>query len=116
MLWLLVALQAITPFVHAHAGAVQLDHSGFLHAYQGGHGDAVYHASAADEHGAEIGVAHGMPLRSDMLDMGAPLAVGLALPYDHVTERPGAGVPAPPQLFLALPDHTLPHALAPPSA
>lgn len=120
MLWLFVALQAMTPFIHAHAGAVQLDHAGFLHAHhyahQGAHSDAVYHASATDEHGAEVGVAQAMPMRSDTQDLDVPLAIALALPGVHVTARSGAGMQAPPPLLLALPDHTLPHALAPPSA
>ena len=116
MLWLLVALQVMAPFIHAHAGAVQLDHAGFLHAHQGAHSDAVYHASEVGEHGAEVGVAQAMSKRSDTQDMDVPLAVALALPGVQVTAWPGAGMRAPPPLFLALPSHTLPYALAPPSA
>lgn len=118
MFWFFVALQAMTPFVHAHAGAVQLSHTGFLHALEGMHGDAAYHVIAADEHGAEVAVAQGMPLRNGTLGAAAeaPLAVTLTLPRADMTEQPATGLPAPPPLYLAPPDHTLPHALGPPSA
>ena len=117
MLWFFVALQTMAPFIHAHAGAVQLNHAGFLHVHQGVHGDAAWHV-AADEHGAEVEVAQGMPLRSDTpaTTVPAPLAAGLPLPHAGAAAHPGAGLPAPPPLHLALPDHTLPHALAPPLA
>ena len=118
MLWFFVALQAMTPFIHAHAGAVQLSHAGFLHVHQGVHSDAAYHVIAADEHGAEVEVAQGMPLRNSTLGSAAeaPLAMILTLPHADMTERPATGLPAPPPLYLAPPDHTLPHALAPPLA
>jgi hypothetical protein len=63
-------------------------------------------------------VAQGMPLRHDTPGTAAahePLAASLTLPRVDVVAH-GAGLPAPPPLHLALPDHTLPHALAPPSA
>jgi len=116
MLWLFVALQAMTPLIHAHAGAVQLSHADLPHVHQGVHSDAAYHVIAADEHGAEVEVAHGMPLRNGTLSAAAeaPLAVTWALPCADMSDRTGAGLPPP--LYLAPPDHTLPHALAPPSA
>lgn len=118
MLWFFVALQTMAPFIHAHAGAVQLNHAGFLHLHQGVHSDAAWHVTAADEHGVEVEVAQGMPLRHDTPAAAAPapLAARLTLPRVAVAAHPGAGLPAPPPLHLALPDHTLPHALAPPSA
>ncbi|MDP3420877.1 MAG: hypothetical protein Q8S10_08135 [Thiobacillus sp.] len=119
MLWFFVALQTMAPFIHAHAGAVQLNHSGFLHVHQGVHGDAAWHVVAGDEHGAEVEVAQGMPVRSDtpaMTAAPAPLAASLPLPHAAAAACLGAGLPAPPPLHLALPDHTLPHALAPPLA
>lgn len=114
MLWFFVALQTMTPFIHAHAGAVQSGHASFMHLHQGMHSDAAYHVIAVDEHGVEIEVAQGMPLRNSTLGttVAAPLAVILALPV--ITERPVAGLPPSP-LYLAPPDHALPHALAPPS-
>ena len=117
MLGFFVALQTMAPFIHAHAGAVQLNHAGFLHVHQGVHGDATSHV-AADEHGAEVEVAQGMPVRSDTsaTTAPAPLAAILTLPHAAAVARPGAGLPAHPPLHLALPDHTLPHALAPPPA
>lgn len=119
MLCLFVALQAMTPFIHAHAGAVQLDHAGFLHVHQDAHGDAAWHVVAAGEHGAEVEVAQGMPLRHDsrvaVAEAPAMTSSPALLRVDAI-ERLGAGVPAPPPPRLALPDHTLPHALAPPFA
>jgi hypothetical protein len=118
MLWFFVALQTMAPFIHAHAGAVQLNHAGFLHVHQGVHSDAAWHVTAVDEHGAEVEVAQGMPLRHDTPATTAPVPPVVTLPLPHVdaTTRPGTGLPAPPPLHLALPDHTLPHALAPPLA
>jgi len=120
MLWFFVALQTMAPFIHAHAGAVHLHHAGFLHVHQGVHSDATWHVMAADEHGAEVEVAQGMPLRNTVpptVAAHASPAANLTLPRIDMAARPGAGLPAPPPLLrLALPDHTLPHALAPPSA
>lgn len=118
MLGFFVALQTMAPFIHAHAGAVQLSHAGFLHVHQGVHSDATWHVMAADEHGVQVEVAQGMPLRNDTpaTTSPAPPAASLPLPHADAAARPGAGLPAPPPLHLALPDHTLPHALAPPLA
>ncbi|MCU0811276.1 MAG: hypothetical protein MUE59_09615 [Thiobacillaceae bacterium] len=119
MPWFLVALQAMTPFIHAHAGAVELNHAGFLHVHQNAHTDAVWHVVAADERGAEVEVEQGMPLRHDShisIADAPPVAAGPALPQIEETKRPGAGLPAPIPLRLALPDHLLPQALAPPAA
>jgi hypothetical protein len=117
MLWFFVALQAMMPFIHAHAGAVQLNHSGFLHFHQAGQNDSVYHATATSEHAAEIDVEQGRPLRIEALvpAEAAPPVAAQALPFIVAIQRPGAGLPAPPPRFAA-PAHTLPQALAPPSA
>jgi len=116
MFWFFVALQAMTPFIHAHAGAVQLNHAGFLHMHQGVHSDAAWHVAAADEHGEEVEVAQGMPLRNDTPSAShAPLAASLTLPRMNVAACPSVGLPGL-LLHWALPDHTLPHALAPPTA
>lgn len=107
----------MNPFIHAHAGAVQLDHANLSHVHQGAHSEDVWHVIAADEHGAEVAVAQGMPLRNGTPGAAvadAPLAAALPLPRAEEAERPGAGLPPP--LPLALPDHLLPLALAPPSA
>ena len=117
MLGFFVALQTMAPFIHAHAGAVHLTHAGFLHVHQGVHGDAAWHV-AADEYGAEVEVAPGMPLCHDIPVTTAPSppAARLLRPHADAAARPGAGLPAPPPLDLALPEHTLPQALAPPLA
>ena len=106
----------MNPFIHAHAGAVQLNHTHLSHVHQGAHSDDAWHVIAADEHGAEVAVAQGMPLRNSTLAAAAdaPLAVALKLPRADEVERSGAGLPPP--LPHALPDHLLPLALAPPSA
>ena len=115
MLWVFVALQTMTPFIHAHAGAVQLNHGGLLHLHQGVHGDASYHVIAAHEHGSEVAVARGLPQRTEAQCL-TPDALYVSSPVFRQADilQPGAGLPAPPQLDLARPDHTLPHALAPP--
>jgi hypothetical protein len=117
MLWFFIALQAMMPFIHAHAGAVQLGHSGFLHVHQDMPTDATWHASASDDHGAEVDVADGRPsplLALDVAEAALP-ASPLALPRIAPRATPGAGLPAPPPRFPP-PDHTLPLALAPPAA
>lgn len=118
MLWFFIALQAMTPFIHAHAGAVQLNHAGFLHVHQGVHGDAAYHALAAAEHGDEIGVAQGVPHRDSALEVAEATlhAAPLSPPYAAQSARPGAGLPAPPPFHLTSPADALPHATAPPAA
>lgn len=118
MLWFFIALQAMAPFIHAHAGAVQLNHAGFLHLHQGTpHADAAWHATATDDHGAEVAVETGLRLRhlTPGVPAEAPLAAALPLPRLEAERRPGAGLPAPPLLRFALSDHTLPPALAPPA-
>jgi hypothetical protein len=118
MLWFFVALQAMAPFIHAHAGAVQLNHAGFLHVHEGVHGDAAYHAMATAEHGEEVGVAQGAPHRHHSLDAveAALPAVPLPLPRVAPASWPGAGLPAPPPFHLTSPADALPHATAPPAA
>lgn len=117
MLWFVFVLQTMTPFIHAHAGAMQLNHGGFLHLHQGVHEDAIYPMASSDEHGAEVDVAQGMPVRQaalDLADTAAPPRVRAILAPAASACRPGAGLPAPPAQYLTPPDHTLPHALAPP--
>jgi hypothetical protein len=115
MLWFVIALQAMTPFIHAHAGAVQLNHSGLLHTHQGVHGDAAYHAVVNGEHGAEVAVAQGMPASRHAVTAGAdaPSATPRTLPAATATGLT-AVLPIPPPFHLSPPDHTWPHALAPP--
>lgn len=117
MLWFFVALQTMAPFIHAHAGAVQLSHGRFLHVHQGVHSDAAWHVTAADQHGTEVAVAQGMRLRNDTPVAAPTLAMSAASPAIVVAgPRPGAGLPAPPPLHLVPPDHAHPYALAPPAA
>lgn len=116
MLWSVIVLQTMTPFIHAHAGSVQISHASLSHAQTGAHADAAYHALAVSEHGAEIEVALGMPIRSDA--HGVSAAVPSISPITLLrinTSSPGTGLPAPPPLYLVPSSHTLPFALAPPS-
>jgi hypothetical protein len=117
MLWFVIALQAMTPFIHAHAGAVQLNHSGLLHPHQGVHGDAAYHAVVNGEHGAEVAVAQGMPASRHAATAGAdadaPSVTAATLPAATAAGLIAA-LPSPPPFHLSPPDHSLPLALAPP--
>ncbi|MDP1863354.1 MAG: hypothetical protein Q8K52_05540 [Thiobacillus sp.] len=120
MLWIVIVLQTMTPFIHAHAGSVQISHASLnhahAHAHAGAHVESAYHPLAASEHGAEIEVAHGMPIRSDA--HGASADVPSISPVTLLridTSSPGRGLPAPPPLYLVPSDHSLPLALAPPA-
>ncbi|MGV8992155.1 MAG: hypothetical protein ACOH1Q_12215 [Thiobacillus sp.] len=122
MLWIVFVLQTMTPFIHAHAGSVQISHASLnhahahAHAHAGAHVESAYHPLAASEHGAEIEVAHGMPIRSDA--HGASADVPSISPVTLLridTSSPGRGLPAPPPLYLVPSEHSLPLALAPPA-
>ena len=117
MLWFVIALQALTPFVHAHAGAVQLNHTGWLHVHSGVPGDVTYHAIESGEQGEEVEVAQGMPLRHAALaaaNADVPSPVPAVRPPTATAGRVGTVLSAAPPLHPPLPDHALPHALAPP--
>lgn len=115
-----VVLQAMAPFIHAHAGTTHLKHIGFLHLHQGvAHADVHGHAQATDAHGTEVAVSAGLPVRN-----GAP-AVPVERPpaaAPHAswpvadTHACVAGAPAPPAIPQAPPGYTRPPALAPPVA
>lgn len=115
MFWLVIALQAMTPFIHAHAGPMQLNHAGWIHAHTPISSDAAYPAASTDGNAAGVAVAPGVPLRLATLAVAeeeSPCAVirpaavrvdTLSVPFPFFP----AGC-APP------PDHALPLALAPP--
>ena len=118
MLWFFVALQALAPFIHAHAGAVHLHHAGFLHLHEtAAHGEAVWHAMVADDHGTEVAVAAGLPARISLSAAAdaSPAAVN-TLPAPEAVQRPACGLPALAERPPAPPDHARPFALAPPAA
>jgi hypothetical protein len=117
MLWFVIALQALTPFVHAHAGVAQSSHAGFLHVHQNVHGDPTSHALEQGEQDAAVEVAQGMPLQHAALavaNASMPFTTTSFLSPTAMASRPGAGWPVSPPLHLAPPDHTRPFALAPP--
>lgn len=115
MLWLVIALQALMPFIHAHAGAVHLSHSGFLNTHQAAHGDVAYHAISTGEHGAEIEVAQGMLLRHAAKAVAEAQSVApCPLQPAAIVDRPAACPSALPPHLPLLPDHAFPLALAPP--
>lgn len=117
MLWFVIALQALTPFVHAHAGTVQLNHTGWLHVHPGVHGDVTYHATESGDQGEEVEVEGGMPLRHAALvaaNADWASAVPAVRPPTAIAGRVGTVLPVAPPLHPPLPDHALPHALAPP--
>ncbi|HEY9099787.1 MAG TPA: hypothetical protein VIN38_13040 [Thiobacillus sp.] len=119
MLWLFVALQAMTPFIHAHADSAQLNHGGLFHVHQSAHTDVIYHAIAAHDHGAEFQVAAGVPARKCELGIASSGQVFIVNPFLHridISTQQDARYFNQPPRFLTLPEHTLRHALAPPSA
>lgn len=118
MLWFFIALQAMGPFIHAHAGAVQLSHAGFLHVHQGVYADTAAFVLATTEHGEEVGVAQGVSHRDPELEVAdaALPAAPLSLSHAAQSSQPGAGLPAPPPFHLTSPADALPHATAPPAA
>lgn len=119
LLGLFIFLQAMAPFIHAHAGAGAMHHAGFLHVHAGvAHGEPGCHRVTADGHGVEIALAAGMPTRDSMSDGmadGPPVA---ALRLQRVTDGvrcqrvQAAVVPWHPEW----PDYVRPPALAPPTA
>lgn len=118
MLWSFVVLQALAPFIHAHAGPVRLDQGGLLHLHQGVHGDAGCNATVTDEHGAEIVVEQGVRLRNSTPDAVANALAAAATPFacTFPAARGGADLPILRRLAFALSEHILPPALAPPAA
>lgn len=117
MLCLVVALQAMTPFIHAHAGPAQASHAGWLHGHAGMSGDADCYLTEHREQGAETGMAQAMTHRQAILFMTDADA---SYPLPAVSSRAstaGGQAPAwPPVLPLhaLLSEHALPHAQAPP--
>lgn len=114
MLWFVIALQAWAPFVHAHAGAVQTGRTAWLHEPPGLGGDVAFHAIERGEQGGTADVAQGMPWQP-----AAPAAANAGASSPLPVVRPSAArmdavVTVAPPLRPTLPDHVLPHALAPP--
>ncbi|MBC2729670.1 hypothetical protein [Thiobacillus sp.] len=118
MLWLVIALQAMTPFVHAHAGPAQASHAGWLHGYAAAPGDVAYHSAENREQGAEIEVAQGIrSLRQAVLfvsDADASYPVPALPPSAATAARLSPVWLGATPLQAILPDHARPHALAPP--
>jgi len=117
MFWLVIALQAITPFIHAHAGAAQLKHSGFMHVHTPIRSDIAYQAVSTDDHDADFGVAQGLPLRHAALgavEDASLCVVSMIQPAADRVDALGVPFPAFPTGCSPPPDHALPLALAPP--
>ena len=114
--WLVMALQAMTPFVHAHAGAGWPDAPGPLHVHAGVYVDVACHLIEGGGHGAVVEVTQAMPLRQAVLraaDAGS-CAVPTLLPPRLITSGWRAARPAAPPSPPRLSDYVLPLALAPP--
>lgn len=116
LLWIFIALQAMVPFIHAHAGAAHLNHTGFLHLHQDvAHADATWHVLEADEHGTEVEVSAGVPARNGAHTV--PPAAAPLVPWPAAEmQYPGTGLSAPPAVHWVQPGYTLPPAFAPPFA
>src|SRR3569832_1762364 len=108
MLWLVIALQAMTPFVHAHAGSTQASHTSGLYGHAGTAGDVAWHLAKNREQGAEIEVAQGMPsLRQAVLfaaDAAASYPVPALLPPLATAVRLSPARPGANPLQANLPD------------
>jgi hypothetical protein len=118
LIWSFVALQAMTPFIHAHADGMSFSHTGFLHVYEDLPGEVTSPELAADQHGMAVEVAHGMPPR-----IGAAVTANetrsALVQWPTLADqalRPGSGLTAPPRLQRVPPAHVRPFALAPPLA
>ncbi len=117
ILWFVMALQAMTPFVHAHAEPLQVSHADALPGHPGMPGDVAYHAIENSGQDAEIEVAEGGPFRQSVLPAagaGASYPVPAVLPPEIKAGGRGAVWPVASSLHARLPAHALPHALAPP--
>lgn len=115
MLGLLVAVQVMAPFIHAHAGVVHGGHVQFLHVHGLMQGAAVDESATCPAHGAEIAVAQGLPARD--LQMGVAAASPALLPFQSsVAEAGRESVGVAPQSWPDWPpsEHARPPALAPP--
>lgn len=119
MLGCFVALQAIAPFIHAHAGARAPHYGGPLHVHQTvAQADAAWHAVAADDDGSELAVAAGLPARKASPEVAASAPAGTA-PAQLSRANPPVRLDSPvlPRLTRGSPPaRLLPFALAPPTA
>lgn len=117
MLYFVMALQVMAPFVHVHAGPVQFGHAALLHEHPGTHGDVAYSVIEGDKHGVVVAGVQEMPLRQEVLlaaDAGASYPVPVVLPPGTPAGNRGTAWTAAPPLHLSRLDHALPNALAPP--
>lgn len=113
-----IVLQTVAPFIHAHAGAAQWQHAGWLHLHAGlaDAGDAG-HAQVSNEHGTAVVVADGLPgrVKAAVPPSGAPLLPRIEIVACAAAPR-APPENASPQTFATPPPHSLPFALAPPRA
>jgi hypothetical protein len=95
MLGLFIALQAITPLIHAHAGDEPLHHGGVPHLHQGAHSGTNCRATASGTHDSEIVVEQGILSRNSTLDRvaDATLAATVRLSRAVVLARRHADFP-----------------------
>lgn len=116
MFWFVMALQAMTPFAHAHAGTGWPDEPGQLHVHAGVYADVVCHLIEDGGQGAVVEVTQGMPLRQAVLLAADAVSytVSMVLPPRLITSGWRAAWPTAPPLPPLLSDHVLPLALAPP--
>ena len=116
--WIFVALQTMTPFIHAHAGDTWAAAGDLLQGHQKVHLEAGCQTAATHEHGAEVDVSPGIHARKQALVVPgvAPAVAATRLaPQCPTSCSPGAGIPDAPPAFVE-PAHSLPPAFAPPSA
>jgi hypothetical protein len=115
MLWIVLALQAMTPFIHAHADVMHLTHADGPHLHQALSAEAAGHAVVAGEHDVTVAVAQGLPSRDAADVIEAPARGIAARPTLCVSVAlAAAAYPIPPPLHLSPPDHAFPLTQAPP--
>ena len=114
MFWIVLALQAMAPFIHAHADVLHPGHAHGPHVHQALSGAAAGDAVVHGHHDVTVAVAQGLPSRSDSTARAVPAA---ALPKP--TAIPPVARFAAPGPFASLiplvpPDHVFPGRQAPP--
>lgn len=135
MLVLFVALQAMTPFIHAHAAPLAASAAGgepagswarsgpaadgFLHIHPRAHLDPACQSGAVPDAGAEVDVPSGVATRTDARTARRPMHVAMRPPvapadaaHGRRNEMHAADVPP----GRASPYFRLPPAFAPPAA
>ena len=128
VLFWFVALQGLSPFLHAHVGKLSGDGAGFLHQHElaHDHGHPARLAAVVDHaphpghgivcvpsHLAEVLVAQALPAEAELSAWLPPHPAGGPFDTSAANPPPGRHADAP---VAAAPPYLLPPGLAPPAA